>query len=377
MAKSSDLLQGQTDMLILKAVSLGPLHGYGVLLRIQQISGERLQIQQGSVVPCVVPPRAPGPHPQRVGGVGQQTQGQVRPPTAPPAGAVSRRKRATGRAWPTSLPPSSTRHRRSCELWLACAVVDADRTPAIDRRGIAAVRRDPGRNWRWSCPCLPCKMAGTMDPILLALREKRARRARRRRLQRRSRASSGSSTHRPDQWPGRSSLSPLSAVLFLRPFAPAGFSSCICAGAAQPAPERHPNSHQRLFSLVGNGTFELHDGARWLAHPLVSNDAGGAERWVSIPPSTWHRLVVGPRTWGLVSFHTVTPEELIEEKPVDPDDLDGATHQELVLREELIHVPTSATCQKAFNAEPAGERRRLGLLYFFEDGRGATVLGRR
>ena len=101
----------------------------------------------------------------------------------------------------------------------------------------------------------------------------------------------------------------------------------IRAGAATSA-ERHPNSHQRSFSLVGNGTFELHDGARWLAHPLVSNDAGGAERWVSIPPSTWHRLFVGPRTWGMVSFHTVTPEELIEEKPVDPDDLDGATHQE-------------------------------------------------
>jgi len=35
-------------MLILKAVSLGPLHGYGILLRIQQISGERLEILQGS-----------------------------------------------------------------------------------------------------------------------------------------------------------------------------------------------------------------------------------------------------------------------------------------------------------------------------------------
>jgi hypothetical protein len=40
--KQIDLLQGTLDMLILKAVSLGPLHGYGVLLRIQQISGERL-----------------------------------------------------------------------------------------------------------------------------------------------------------------------------------------------------------------------------------------------------------------------------------------------------------------------------------------------
>jgi transcriptional regulator len=40
-------------MLILKAVSLGPLHGYGVLLRIQQISGDQLEIQQGSLYPAL------------------------------------------------------------------------------------------------------------------------------------------------------------------------------------------------------------------------------------------------------------------------------------------------------------------------------------
>ena len=40
-------------MLILKAVSLGPLHGYGILLRIQQISGDRLQILQGSLYPAL------------------------------------------------------------------------------------------------------------------------------------------------------------------------------------------------------------------------------------------------------------------------------------------------------------------------------------
>jgi PadR family transcriptional regulator PadR len=40
-------------MLILKAVSLGPLHGYGVLLRIQQISKQTLQVQQGSLYPAL------------------------------------------------------------------------------------------------------------------------------------------------------------------------------------------------------------------------------------------------------------------------------------------------------------------------------------
>jgi PadR family transcriptional regulator, regulatory protein PadR len=51
--KGNDLLQGTLDMLILKAVSLGPLHGYGVLLRIQQISRERLAILQGSLYPAL------------------------------------------------------------------------------------------------------------------------------------------------------------------------------------------------------------------------------------------------------------------------------------------------------------------------------------
>jgi len=53
MSKQLDLIQGTLDMLILKAVSLGPLHGYGVLLRIQQISKERLEIQQGSLYPAL------------------------------------------------------------------------------------------------------------------------------------------------------------------------------------------------------------------------------------------------------------------------------------------------------------------------------------
>jgi PadR family transcriptional regulator PadR len=51
--KQLELLQGTLDMLILKAVSLGPLHGYGVLLRIEQISGDQLEIQQGSLYPAL------------------------------------------------------------------------------------------------------------------------------------------------------------------------------------------------------------------------------------------------------------------------------------------------------------------------------------
>jgi len=51
--KAAELLPGTLDMLILKAVSLKPLHGYGVLQRIQQISGDALQVPQGSLYPAL------------------------------------------------------------------------------------------------------------------------------------------------------------------------------------------------------------------------------------------------------------------------------------------------------------------------------------
>jgi PadR family transcriptional regulator PadR len=49
----TELLQGTLDLLILKAISLGPEHGYGILLRIQQVSRDKLQIQQGSLYPAL------------------------------------------------------------------------------------------------------------------------------------------------------------------------------------------------------------------------------------------------------------------------------------------------------------------------------------
>ena len=53
MSNEAELLPGTLDLLILKAVSLGPLHGYGVLLRIQQISGDALFIEQGALYPAL------------------------------------------------------------------------------------------------------------------------------------------------------------------------------------------------------------------------------------------------------------------------------------------------------------------------------------
>ncbi len=53
MSKNAEILPGTLDMLVLKAVSLRPLHGYGVLLRVRQISGEALDIPQGSLYPAL------------------------------------------------------------------------------------------------------------------------------------------------------------------------------------------------------------------------------------------------------------------------------------------------------------------------------------
>lgn len=53
MSNSADILPGTLDLLILKAVSLGSLHGYGVLLRIQQISGGAFEVEQGALYPAL------------------------------------------------------------------------------------------------------------------------------------------------------------------------------------------------------------------------------------------------------------------------------------------------------------------------------------
>ena len=53
MPDQAQLLPGTLDLLILKAVSLGPLHGYGVLLRIGQISGGALLVEQGALYPAL------------------------------------------------------------------------------------------------------------------------------------------------------------------------------------------------------------------------------------------------------------------------------------------------------------------------------------
>jgi transcriptional regulator len=52
-AHEADLLPGTLDLLVLKVVSLGPHHGYGILLRIQSITGGALTVEQGALYPAL------------------------------------------------------------------------------------------------------------------------------------------------------------------------------------------------------------------------------------------------------------------------------------------------------------------------------------
>jgi PadR family transcriptional regulator, regulatory protein PadR len=53
LGKPSDLIQGTLDLLILKTISLEPMHGWGIAQRIRQVSGDVLQVQQGSLYPAI------------------------------------------------------------------------------------------------------------------------------------------------------------------------------------------------------------------------------------------------------------------------------------------------------------------------------------
>jgi hypothetical protein len=82
--------------------------------------------------------------------------------------------------------------------------------------------------------------------------------------------------------------------------------------------ERHPNSHQRTVALHGAGLFEIYENGVWNSHPISSL---GENRSVSIPQKTWHRVTIGSEDLTVISFHTVPASELIEEKPVNEEDL--------------------------------------------------------
>src|SRR5262245_42106457 len=121
--------------------------------------------------------------------------------------------------------------------------------------------------------------------------------------------------------------------LDLFPGLPPEIQSCwifvIRPGQATGA-ERHPNSHQRSLSLQGSGRFELRQGDRWEPHDLEAAAAAFEQRWVTIPPNTWHRLFSRTLPWGMISFHTVPSDQLVEERPTSELELDtGPTSRRL------------------------------------------------
>lgn len=106
----------------------------------------------------------------------------------------------------------------------------------------------------------------------------------------------------------------------------------IVRAQAESGAERHPNSHQYMMSYRGSGDLQVMTDGKWDSNLLVSDPGKRIEsRWVSIPPYTWHQAVAAKKNWVVVSFHTASEDELIEERP-DPAE-PKLTRQRLYLDE--------------------------------------------
>ena len=77
MANKSDLLQGTLDLLILKTLEPGSMHGWGISLRIQAVSKDVLQVNQGSLYPASASARTAGAHRLALGRIREQPSGEV------------------------------------------------------------------------------------------------------------------------------------------------------------------------------------------------------------------------------------------------------------------------------------------------------------
>ena len=100
---------------------------------------------------------------------------------------------------------------------------------------------------------------------------------------------------------------------------PAGIQSCwifVLPANAIFGAERHPNSHQRTIALSETALFEVLVDRSWSPRPIGGAQAEDA---VSIPPSVWHRIKVGPQNFISASFHTAPADQLIEETPIGDD----------------------------------------------------------
>jgi hypothetical protein len=88
--------------------------------------------------------------------------------------------------------------------------------------------------------------------------------------------------------------------------------------------ERHPNSIQRFLSYHGSADMQTWNGRAWVSNRLSAGAGTIQDRWLTIPTNVWHRPVMGDQDWVVVSFHTASDDQLIEERPADDENPDAA-----------------------------------------------------
>ena len=115
MADQAQLLPGTLDLLILKAVSLGPLHGYGILLRIGQISGNALLIEQGALYPALFRLVRQGLLQAELGHLARTIAGPSFTSSPPLAASASAKKTESWNRLPPPWPRFSLPDRRKYE----------------------------------------------------------------------------------------------------------------------------------------------------------------------------------------------------------------------------------------------------------------------
>ena len=139
MSRKPDLPQGTLDLLILQIAALGPIHGYAIARRIQQISRDVLEVPQGSPLSGAPPPREPEAARGGVEGVRDGARREVLPPHAPPG---ARRLEAESAGWKQladGRPADPPGRRRRCVMrWLARLL----RRDAAERELDAELRYD-------------------------------------------------------------------------------------------------------------------------------------------------------------------------------------------------------------------------------------------
>ena len=82
------------------------------------------------------------------------------------------------------------------------------------------------------------------------------------------------------------------------------------------------------MSLGGHADMQTWNGERWSSNVLRSQaELPLEERWLSIPQNVWHRPVMGDVDWVVVSFHTASSDELIEELPLNDQQPDAGSRE--------------------------------------------------